>query len=106
AVEALRKQGAIVEVYSGSLETEGFQEFVAWVRNRHGAFRGAVHAAGRVGEGARAYVSREFADVWSVAGVKLAGLTALETALADDPLEFLVLYSSVSALERHLQRGQ
>ena len=59
--------------------------------------RGVVHAAGRVGTGSRAYVSRDFAQVWSVASPKVDGYAALERALGTDDPAFVVLYSSISA---------
>ena len=83
AVEQLRGSGAVVETYAGALEDAGFAEFVAGVRARHGGMRGVVHAAGRVGTGSRAYVSRDFAQVWSVASPKVDGYAALDAGAGD-----------------------
>ena len=97
AVEALRAQGASVEIYTGDLADDAFRSFVARVRKQHGPVRGAVHAAGRVGDGARAYQSRSYEQVRSVVSPKTEGLHALRRALDDDQLVFLVSYSSIAA---------
>jgi len=104
-VQALRASGVTVEVYAGELGGVEFEEFVAGVTTRHGNLRGVVHAAGRVGSGARSYVSREYADVWSVASPKADGYAALERVLQGQSPEFVVLYSSISASVPSLAAG-
>jgi len=72
---------------------------VAETNTRFGALYGVVHAAGIVGDAAvislpatdRAACERQF-------GAKLYGSLALADALADRPLDFVLLMSSLSAL--------
>ncbi|MDA0702894.1 MAG: SDR family NAD(P)-dependent oxidoreductase, partial [Proteobacteria bacterium] len=105
AVAALRQSGADVAVYTGSLEDPAFEAFVSDLRGRWGPVRLVVHAAGRVGDGPRAFVSRDAEAMRTVATPKVAGLAALEKALAGDPLLALVLYSSISASVPSLAGG-
>ncbi|MBT5414022.1 MAG: SDR family NAD(P)-dependent oxidoreductase, partial [Rhodospirillaceae bacterium] len=105
AVAALRQSGAEVAVHTGSLEDPAFSAFVADLRSRWGPMRLAVHAAGRVGDGPRAFVSRDAEGMRAVAGPKVEGLAALEKALGEDPVAALVLYSSISASVPSLAGG-
>ncbi|GAA4092688.1 hypothetical protein GCM10022248_73920 [Nonomuraea soli] len=61
----------------------------------HGPFHGVIHAAG-VHRDARA-VQKQRAEAESVLAPKVLGTVLLDEALGEEPLDFLVLFSSVAA---------
>ncbi len=65
------------------------------VRAEFGPVNGVVHAAGVLRDGFALTKSDE--DFAAVLAPKVAGLRALDTATADDPLDFFVAFSSIAA---------
>lgn len=68
---------------------------VAALRRRFGRIDGVFHAAGVLDDGVMQLKTREACA--AVIAPKLMGVLALEAALADDPPDFMLLFSSVSA---------
>ena len=68
---------------------------VAEVRAAHGAIRGVLHTAGVLRDGQVPGKTREQLD--TVLRPKVQGTLALDRALADEPLDFFVLFSSTAA---------
>jgi acyl carrier protein len=69
---------------------------VRQAKARFGAVHGVIHAAGEAGGGVIALKTR--AAVERVFAAKLAGTRSLMVALADEPLDFLLLCSSLTSL--------
>ncbi|MBM7440079.1 SDR family NAD(P)-dependent oxidoreductase [Streptomyces sp. HB132] len=65
------------------------------VREEFGPLNGVVHAAGVLRDGFALTKTAE--DFAAVLAPKAAGLRALDTATADDPLDFFVAFSSIAA---------
>ncbi|MEU5165861.1 SDR family NAD(P)-dependent oxidoreductase [Streptomyces mutomycini] len=65
------------------------------VREEFGPLNGVVHAAGVLRDGFALTKSAE--DFAAVLAPKASGLRALDTATADDPLDFFVAFSSIAA---------
>lgn len=63
---------------------------------RHGALHGVMHAAGITRDGL--LLNKQLQDFQKVIAVKLNGTRNLDAATADVPLDFFVLFSSVSGL--------
>ncbi|AFE09968.1 malonyl CoA-acyl carrier protein transacylase [Corallococcus coralloides DSM 2259] len=99
-LEDLERQGAEVLVVSADVTSdEDCQRMVALARERFGALHGVIHAAGVVGAPANVLVSEV---VPSRCGLlfeaKVHGLLALTRALKAEPLDFVMLQSSLSTV--------
>ncbi|WP_338848358.1 SDR family NAD(P)-dependent oxidoreductase [Massilia sp. W12] len=66
------------------------------VRQRHGALKGIMHLAGVAGEGF--ILRKDYARFDAVLRPKLQGLHNLQQASAADPLDWLLCFSSITAL--------
>lgn len=71
-------------------------DMVQTVRQKHGALNGIVHAAGVLRD--EALVKKTPEQVAEVFAPKVAGVVALDRAIGDAPLDFFVLYASISAV--------
>ncbi|HKV08968.1 MAG TPA: SDR family NAD(P)-dependent oxidoreductase, partial [Thermoanaerobaculia bacterium] len=97
ALRELEAAGAEVLVLRADVADEAaMRRAVAAARERFGPLHGVFHAAGVPGAGLIQRKTREAAD--AVLAPKVDGTRALEAALADDPPEILVLFSSINAL--------
>ncbi|RDI31655.1 type I polyketide synthase [Lentzea flaviverrucosa] len=97
AVAELRALGA--EVFVAQADVSDPAQVVSLVREvraHFGELHGVVHAAGVAGGGLLQTKTEEQAA--AVLAPKVAGTLALADALRDDPVELLVLYSSVASL--------
>ncbi len=97
AIRMLESAGA--EVMYGSadvLDAAQMRDTVADACARFGAIHGVIHAAGMPGGGLIALKTR--ADAASVLAPKVQGTRILEQALANCELDFMFLFSSVTAV--------
>jgi amino acid adenylation domain-containing protein/FkbM family methyltransferase len=94
-------------IYTGSLSNlAALRAFFDTVRTRCGPIKGVVHSAGAYPElNSRAFVTRDLARMQSVFEPKMDGLEALHEIFADEALDFLVTFSSLSGVIPRLARG-
>ncbi|MFF7457091.1 SDR family NAD(P)-dependent oxidoreductase [Kitasatospora sp. NPDC008115] len=96
-LERLRERGARIAVLRADVTDEaGLAAALAGLRERFGPLNGVVHAAGAPSAGMLA--RRTPAEADGVLAAKTVGTLLLERLCADDPLDFLLLCSSVSAV--------
>jgi NAD(P)-dependent dehydrogenase (short-subunit alcohol dehydrogenase family) len=96
-VSRLEALGAEVLVVAADVTDEGaMRRAVRLARERFGPVQGAIHAAGVPGGGVIQLKTAEAAE--RVLAPKLQGTRALAAALADEPLDLLVLCSSTFAV--------
>ncbi|MFF2659830.1 SDR family NAD(P)-dependent oxidoreductase [Kitasatospora sp. NPDC058032] len=93
----LRERGARIAVLRADVTDEsGLAARLAELRERFGPLNGVVHAAGAPSAGMLA--RRTPAEADGVLAAKTVGTLLLDRLCADDPLDFLLLCSSVSAV--------
>ncbi|HEX6969582.1 MAG TPA: amino acid adenylation domain-containing protein [Micromonosporaceae bacterium] len=103
---ALERDGARVMVHTGDLADRiGLDRFLRQVRSSLGELGGVVHCAGRSTTGRPALVHKSLTDFRTVLAPKGDGLDTLAELTVDDPLEFFVLFGSVSAAVAALAAG-
>jgi acyl transferase domain-containing protein len=96
-VQSLEAAGGEVLVVAADVADEGaMRRAVDEARARFGPLHGLVHAAGVAGGGIVQLKTREMAE--RVLRPKVDGLAVLTRVLAGEPLDFLVLCSSLSAV--------
>jgi NAD(P)-dependent dehydrogenase (short-subunit alcohol dehydrogenase family) len=94
-VQALEALGAEVVVAGADVaEAATMREVVALARSHFGPLHGVFHAAAARGAGPLARRSPE--QLGAALAPKVLGTLALEEALGDAPLDFLVLYSALA----------
>ncbi|MFE1712118.1 SDR family NAD(P)-dependent oxidoreductase, partial [Streptomyces sp. NPDC058728] len=91
---ALERPGVRVVVETGPLD--GIAEALDRARREMGPIVGIVHCAGLGVMRDPAFIGKRTEDVQRVLEPKTAGLRAVLDGCADDPLRFVVLYSSVA----------
>ncbi|MDT3395985.1 SDR family NAD(P)-dependent oxidoreductase [Streptomyces sp. B1866] len=92
----LAGRGARVEVLRADVtDAAATAAAVAALRDRHGPLNGVVHAAGLPSRGMIAGKSAQDAD--EVLAAKTTGTLVLDAVCREDPLDFLLLCSSVTA---------
>ncbi|MFL6262221.1 MAG: SDR family NAD(P)-dependent oxidoreductase [Thermoanaerobaculia bacterium] len=97
SVRRLEALGAEVLVLAADVtDEEAMREVVRRARERFGPVQGAIHAAGVPGSGVIQLKTAEAAQ--RVLAPKLQGTRALAAALAEEPLDLLVLCSSTFAV--------
>ncbi|MBU6399737.1 MAG: SDR family NAD(P)-dependent oxidoreductase, partial [Verrucomicrobia bacterium] len=96
-LEQIRALGAEVEYWRGDVaNTDEVTNMIRKAKGRFGAIHGVIHAAGVIDD---AFLTRKSdASVRAVLAPKIAGVVALDKALASEPLDFFVLMSSVSVV--------
>ncbi len=96
-VQALEDLGAEVMIAQADVaDMEGMRRVIAEARERFGAIHGVLHAAGVLEDGV--ILLKTPAGAARVLAPKVRGALVLDTLLRDVPLDFLVLFSSISAL--------
>lgn len=94
---SLEQQGVQLEIYTGSLLDEAnLLDFLRKVRGNMGNIGGVIHCAGMVGHENPAFVQKTEQEMRSVFEPKITGLQTLHRLLQDEPLDFFLLFSSVS----------
>jgi acyl transferase domain-containing protein/acyl carrier protein len=97
-VEALRAAGADVHVFQADVcDLSTMQRILAEVQQRWGALHGVLYAAGGPLE-ARSLGEVTPADLQSTFAVRAHGLLVLQNMLADHPLDFCIIVSSLSCV--------
>lgn len=92
----LEQLGAEVAVVTGDVSVpEDAERAVRTALDRFGALHGVLHAAGLPGIGLMQF--KTTADMRKVMAPKIGGTLALEQALDGVPLDFLVLFSSITS---------
>ncbi|MFT2016600.1 SDR family NAD(P)-dependent oxidoreductase [Streptomyces sp. 796.1] len=92
----LEEHGAEVEIVTGDVSVVAdAARAVRAARERFGALHGVLHAAGLPGIGLMQF--KTIADMRKVMAPKTGGTLALEQALSGVPLDFLVLFSSITS---------
>jgi acyl transferase domain-containing protein len=95
-LRALEDKGVEFETIAGDVaDVSAVRLAVARAKQRFGALHGVLHAAGVPGMGMMQF--KTIADVERVLAPKVAGTLALEEVLRAEPLDLLVLFSSVAA---------
>jgi NAD(P)-dependent dehydrogenase (short-subunit alcohol dehydrogenase family) len=96
-VLALEQLGAEVMVASADVADLGqMRAVIAEARARFGQIHGVIHAAGVLNDGVIQLKTREAAE--SVLAPKVRGALVLDAVLADQALDFFVLFSSTSSM--------
>ncbi len=104
AMDSLRAQGAEVSYRSANIAVrEESEALVAWIVQQYGSLQGVIHCAGVASD--RPIVSLDDGEFAEMLSPKVDGLMHLDRATADQPLEFFVNFSSVSALLGDLGSG-
>ncbi|TCS93648.1 non-ribosomal peptide synthetase [Hazenella coriacea] len=107
AVQELEAQGAQVEVWSLRLsDPTAVQRSLQDIKQRMGPIGGVIHCAGMTDMETLAFIRKEAEEIQEVLEPKIAGLNTLSHLLSDEPLQFFVLFSSVSAIIPFLSAGQ
>ncbi|MDX8047240.1 SDR family NAD(P)-dependent oxidoreductase [Gracilibacillus sp. S3-1-1] len=95
----LESQGANVYLYSGSLTEESkLKTYFNEIRQHGEEIGGVVHCAGIAINNDLAFINKKVEDIDQVFEPKVRGLQTLHRIFVDDPLDFFILSSSVSAL--------
>ncbi|WP_217143030.1 L-histidine N(alpha)-methyltransferase [Streptomyces sp. AC627_RSS907] len=100
---ALERPG--VRLVIESIPLERAREVLDRIRKEWGPIAGIVHCAGLGVMTDPAFIGKRTADMRRVLEPKTTGLQALLDACADDPLRFVVLYSSVAGQVPALAAG-
>lgn len=96
-LKELQDKGATVAAYPVDVSNEEMlQNTLQAVRDKFGKIDGIFHAAGVAGDGF--LIRRKDADVKRVMAPKMAGTCLLDSLTEQDRIDFLVLFSSVSAI--------
>ena len=96
-VAALRAAGAEVLVRRADVtDAAALRAVVTEAVERYGALHGVIHAAGVPGAGL--ILRKTLAEAAAVLAPKVAGTLALEEALAGVEIDFLALFSSITAI--------
>ncbi len=106
AFQDLERQGVELRVVAMDL-TDGaaVRANVQRIKDSLGAIGGVIHCAGTVSMQNPAFVRKSRDEIQAVLAPKVSGLDALYASLQDEPLQFFVLFSSVSALIPSLGSG-
>jgi acyl transferase domain-containing protein len=93
-IEALG--GEVLPVVADVCDQASMQQAIRQVRNHFGPINGVIHAAGIVEPGLLQFKTQAAAD--RVLAPKVDGTLILASLLSDEPLDFLVLCSSINAI--------
>jgi NAD(P)-dependent dehydrogenase (short-subunit alcohol dehydrogenase family)/SAM-dependent methyltransferase len=97
SLQALEQMGSTVWVVQADVaQMEQMRSVVAGAQERFGQIHGVVHAAGVLGAGA--IQSRTLEEVNRVLASKVRGTQILDVLFSEIPLNFLVLFSSLSSI--------
>ncbi|TYS11712.1 amino acid adenylation domain-containing protein [Bacillus subtilis] len=107
AVRELEAQGVQVQMLSLPLSDEALvEQTLQHIRKTLGPIGGVIHCAGLTDMDTLAFIRKTADDIQRVLEPKVAGLTTLYRHVCNEPLQFFVLFSSVSAIIPQLSAGQ
>lgn len=96
-IRCLTDLGAeVLPLQTDVTDIEGMRRVVRSVRERFGAINGVIHSAGVVRDDLLQLKAQ--ADIDEVFAPKVQGTLVLDEVLADEPLDFFVLFSSTSTV--------
>lgn len=102
----LEKDGVEVQIYTGSLmDRDRLAEFFREIRKRFGRIGGVIHCAGLASGENPAFMNKSVEEMSRVFEPKIGGLQVLHDLLANDELQFFILFSSVSGILPALAAG-
>jgi 3-oxoacyl-(acyl-carrier-protein) synthase/NAD(P)-dependent dehydrogenase (short-subunit alcohol dehydrogenase family) len=105
-MQSLIDHGARVRYYNTSLaDVEGIKAMVQDIRDALGPITGVFHCAGSASK-TPAFFKKPAQDFVTVCEPKMKGLETLHRALAEEPVEFFILFSSISGIVPTLAGGQ
>lgn len=106
-IKALEAQGVQVRVLSVSLTDEyAVQQSLQEMRKVLGPIGGVIHCAGIDNTDNPAFIRKPVNSIKSVVDPKITGLNILYQSVRREPLQFFVLFSSVSGIIPTLASGQ
>lgn len=107
SIQALEKQGALVELLSLRLsDSDALSAALGKICSELGPIGGVIHCAGGADRRAPAFIRKQRESIESVLEPKVKGLQVLASLVRDQPLQFFLLFSSVSAIIPELAVGQ
>lgn len=107
AVRELEAQGVQVQMLSLTLSDDAqVEQTLQHIRQTIGPIGGVIHCAGLTDMDTLAFIRKTPDDIQRVLEPKVAGLTTLYRHVCNEPLQFFVLFSSVSAIIPQLSAGQ
>ncbi len=107
AIEELEAKGVQVAVLSMKLSDRvAAAAEIETIWRTMGPIGGVIHCAGSVNSVNPAFIRKTADDIQEVLEPKVAGLQTLSSLFTNDPLQFFVLFSSVSAVVPALAAGQ
>ncbi len=96
-VRSLREAGSKVLYFALDIADEsGLREAIKKAREEFGHFTGVLHCAGTIDDGL--LVGKSFDSFKKVLNPKISGIFLLEKLLKNEPLDFFVSFSSISAI--------
>ena len=99
AIQALEAQGVEVRVMAIPLTNENaVQDGLQEIKRAMGPIGGIIHCAGLVDSENPAFIRKSIDGIRQVFDPKVAGLNTIVNHFKDEPLQFFVLFSSVSAI--------
>ncbi|MCB2360147.1 SDR family NAD(P)-dependent oxidoreductase [Clostridium estertheticum] len=106
-IKALEDMGVFVEVLSIELSNkEIVQESIRVIKETMGSFGGVIHCAGRANFEGPAFIRKSLEGIETVLNPKISGLNVIYEVLKNEPLNFFINFSSVSAIIPSLAVGQ
>ncbi|WP_139487918.1 SDR family NAD(P)-dependent oxidoreductase [Brevibacillus dissolubilis] len=107
SIQALEAQGVQVRVLSLRLtDQQDVQKAVDEIKRTMGSIGGVIHCAGMADMETPAFIRKTPESIQQVLAPKVTGLNALYQSMKHEPLQFFVLFSSVSAAIPTLGAGQ
>ncbi|MCO1604482.1 SDR family NAD(P)-dependent oxidoreductase [Desulfosporosinus nitroreducens] len=107
AIQELEVQGVQVQVLSVPLTDEqAMQHCLQDVKRVMGPIGGVIHCAGTADRENPAFIRKSIDGIQQILGPKVVGLDVLYQSFKNEPLQFFVLFSSVSAIIPTLASGQ
>ncbi|MBT5307418.1 MAG: SDR family NAD(P)-dependent oxidoreductase, partial [Candidatus Scalindua sp.] len=97
SIQALEKSGSSVFYLQADVcDVKGMKEGLHAAIKRFGPVHGVIHAAGI--QGSQNLFEKKFQDFQKVLDPKIKGTLVLDEVLAEEPLDFIVYFSSSSAI--------
>ncbi|MGD2088023.1 MAG: beta-ketoacyl synthase N-terminal-like domain-containing protein [Candidatus Aminicenantes bacterium] len=107
AIRSLESQGVQVRVLSVSLTDEhAVQQSLQEIKRAMGPVGGVIHCAGIVDKGNPAFIRKSVPGIRQVLDPKVRGLDIMVQNFKNEPLQFFILFSSVSAIIPTLAASQ
>ncbi|MDK8180307.1 SDR family NAD(P)-dependent oxidoreductase [Paenibacillus sp. UMB4589-SE434] len=106
AILALEEDGAAVEVLSVPLsDARALAQSLQQIHQRFGPVGGVLHCAGSLDKDNPAFIRKTMNGINQVLEPKITGINHLISCFREEPLQFFVAFSSVSALLPSLAAG-